>query len=86
MTSVDLEGDIDQAIALIRDRIVPQASRLEGIVAAYWLGNRNTRRGLAVTVWESEEAMLARTSHGEQRGENGRRRKWTRLQWSTTRL
>ncbi len=59
VTSVQLGDDADQAISLVRDQIVPLARQQQGIVAAYWLGDRASGRGLAVTIWESEEAMLA---------------------------
>jgi len=51
-------GDIDR-VAFVRDKVVPSARQQPGIVAAYWLADRGTGRGLAVTIWESEEAMLA---------------------------
>ncbi len=59
VTSVELGDDADRAISLVRDQIVPLARQQEGIVAAYWLGDRDSGRGLAVTIWESENAMIA---------------------------
>jgi heme-degrading monooxygenase HmoA len=52
-------GDIDRAIEFVRDRIVPSARQQPGIVGGYWLADRDSGHGLAVTLWESEEAMLA---------------------------
>ena len=52
-------GDVDRAISFVRDQIVPSARQQPGIVAAYWLADRASGRGLAVTIWESEDAMLA---------------------------
>jgi heme-degrading monooxygenase HmoA len=52
-------GDVDRGAAFVRDKIVPSARQQPGIVAAYWLADRGTGRGLAVTIWESEDAMLA---------------------------
>jgi heme-degrading monooxygenase HmoA len=52
-------GDVDRGISFVRDRIVPAARQQPGIVAAYWLADRPSGRGLAVTIWESEDAMLA---------------------------
>jgi hypothetical protein len=52
-------GDVDRAIAFVRDQIVPSAEQQPGIVAAYWLADRASGDGLAVTIWASEAAMLA---------------------------
>ena len=52
-------GDVDRGISYVRDVIVPSARQQPGIVAAYWLADRASGRGLAVTIWESEEAMAA---------------------------
>jgi len=52
-------GDVDRGISFVRDQIVPSARQQPGIVAAYWLADRASGRGLAVTIWESEDAMLA---------------------------
>jgi hypothetical protein len=38
---------------------VPSARQQPGIVAAYWLADRGSGRGLAVTIWASRDAMLA---------------------------
>lgn len=52
-------GDVDRGISYLQDKIVPSASQQPGIVAAYWLADRASGRGLAVTIWESEDAMAA---------------------------
>jgi len=52
-------GDVDRGIAFVRDQIVPAARQQPGIVAAYWLMDRANGHGLAVTIWDSEDAMLA---------------------------
>lgn len=59
VTRVGPGGDLEKAIQMIRERIVPIAREQPGIVAAYWLVDRANSRGLAVTFWESEEAMQA---------------------------
>lgn len=58
VTTVEL-GDDDRAISVVHEQIIPVAKQQQGIVAAYWLGDRVSGRGLAVTIWESEEAMIA---------------------------
>ena len=55
-------GDVDRASSFVRDQIVPSATQQPGIIAAYWLVDRASGRGLAVTIWESEDAMLASES------------------------
>jgi hypothetical protein len=52
-------GDVDRAVAFVRDQILPSVGRQTGIVDAYWLADRASGDGLAVTIWESEDAMLA---------------------------
>jgi hypothetical protein len=52
-------GDVERGIAFVRDRIVPAARQQQGIVAAHWLVDRAGGRGLAVTIWDSQTAMLA---------------------------
>lgn len=55
---VDL-GDVDRATAFVRDRVVPSARQQPGIVAAYWLLDRESGEGLAVTIWDSEASLRA---------------------------
>ena len=52
-------GDVDRGISFVRDQIVPSARQQPGIVAAYWLADSGSGHGIAVTIWESEAAMLA---------------------------
>lgn len=52
-------GDVDRGASFVRDKIVPSARQQPGIVAGYWLVDRSSGRGLAVTIWESEDAMVA---------------------------
>jgi heme-degrading monooxygenase HmoA len=52
-------GDVDRGASFVREKIAPSAKQQPGIVAAYWLADRGSGRGLAVTIWESEDAMLA---------------------------
>lgn len=52
-------GDVDRGISFVRDQIVPAAQEQPGIVSAYWLADRASGHGLAVTIWENEDAMIA---------------------------
>ena len=51
--------NVERGVSFVRDQIVPSARQQPGIVAAYWLADRASGQGLAVTIWESEAAMLA---------------------------
>lgn len=50
---------MDRGASFVREKIAPSARQQPGIGAAYWLADRVSGRGLAVTIWESEGAMLA---------------------------
>jgi heme-degrading monooxygenase HmoA len=39
--------------------VKPNVSRQPGLIAAFWLVDRENGKGLTVTVWESEAAMCA---------------------------
>lgn len=42
-----------------RERVKPNVRGQPGLEAAYWLVDREARKGLTITIWESEEAMRA---------------------------
>ena len=50
---------VDQATQVVRDQVLPRARELPGFKGILSLGDRETGRGLSVTLWESEEAMRA---------------------------
>jgi heme-degrading monooxygenase HmoA len=57
-----LEGDparADEAVAYIREEIVPQARQLEGSRGILSLVDRATGSGTTITFWDSEEALRA---------------------------
>jgi len=47
-------GDPENAQQELQTRVVPNVSQLPGFVAGYW--TRTENQGLAMTVWESEDA------------------------------
>ena len=47
--------DRDATTAALRDQVVPQVSGAPGFVAGYWVG-LDEGRGMAVVVFESEDA------------------------------
>lgn len=50
---------IDAGVAHLRDEVMPQLQGLEGFVGMSLLTDRQSGRCIAVTAWESEEAMNA---------------------------
>jgi len=50
--------DMDQAMRMLREDIVPRVAQAPGFVAGYWFAPRDADGG-AVILWESEEAARA---------------------------
>jgi len=50
---------VDQATKVVQEMVLPRARELPGFNGILSLGDRETGRGLSVTLWESEEAMAA---------------------------
>jgi heme-degrading monooxygenase HmoA len=50
---------VDRAISGFNEQVVPTVGGTDGFVRAYLLVDRAGGRSLAITVWESEEAMRA---------------------------
>jgi heme-degrading monooxygenase HmoA len=58
----EITGPIDQldrGIAGFRDQVVPAVRGMNGFVRAYLLVDRASGKTLAISVWETEEAMRA---------------------------
>jgi heme-degrading monooxygenase HmoA len=51
--------DLERWIARAREQVKPSVERDPGLKAAYWLVDRESGRGLIITLWESAEAMRA---------------------------
>jgi heme-degrading monooxygenase HmoA len=57
-----LEGspeDIAQGIEYVRQTILPAARQIEGFRGLLNLADRESGKGLTITLWETEEAMRA---------------------------
>jgi len=52
-------NDREPALAVLREQIVPRASRAPGFVSGYWLLSEDNGRGTSVLVFESMEAAQA---------------------------
>ena len=50
---------IDQGIDKLRDAVVPAVKQIEGFKGLVSLVDRQTGKGLTVTLWETEEALKA---------------------------
>lgn len=59
-----LPGKIDEAIAIYRDSVVPAAKQQKGCKGLYLLTDRNTGKGISITLWETETDMRAGESSG----------------------
>ena len=60
-----VQGDparIEEAIAQVRDEVMPTVTAMEGCVGLSMLCDRDTGRCLVTTAWQSEEAMAATAS------------------------
>ena len=67
VTTIQAPPDrFDEGVRLIQERVIPAARQLSGFKGGYWMANRQTGGVVAVTLWESEEAMRASAAAMEQ--------------------
>ena len=55
-----IQGDpsqAEEAIAIVQNQVIPGAKGMQGFAGGYWALDRETGRMLAMTLWESEDAM-----------------------------
>ncbi len=65
LTTVTVEKDkIDETIRIFADNIVPNAKSQKGYRGAYLLTNRETGKGVAISMWDSEEDATANEQSG----------------------
>ena len=57
-------GDVDKAISIYGDSVVPASKQREGFVGALLLGDRKTGKGVSITVYDSEENLTASEQSG----------------------
>jgi len=57
-------GKLDEAVGLYRDSVVPAAKQQKGCKGLYLLTDRNTGRGISITLWETEADMTAGENSG----------------------
>jgi len=60
LTEINVKPEkIEEAIELYRKSVVPAAKSQKGFVGLYLLTDRPTGKGLAITIWKTEEDALA---------------------------
>ena len=52
-------GKIDETIKVMRDSILPAAKKQKGFKKLLFLVNRNTGKGMAIVMWNTEADMTA---------------------------
>ena len=52
-------GTVDAGIALLRDEVFPGVREMDGFKGMIAFGDRSSGKMMAVTLWETEEAMKA---------------------------
>jgi len=59
-----LPDKMDEAIAIYRDSVVPAAQQQKGCKGLLMLSDRNTGKGISITMWETEADMTVGESSG----------------------
>jgi heme-degrading monooxygenase HmoA len=49
----------DQTIRYVQEQLIPTLKQMPGLKGAFILGDRQTGKGISITLWETEEAMNA---------------------------
>ena len=57
---------VDLAIQVINESVIPAAKQIAGFKGGFWLGDRMTGKGIAITLFESEAAMKESEETGKQ--------------------
>ena len=53
------DEEIQEAVRILRDQVIPAARQLDGFVGAISMTDRATGKDLTITLWESAEALRA---------------------------
>ena len=64
VTSQSQSGKQDEALAIVRDSIIPAARQQKGFKSYLGLTNRETGKNITITLWETEEDMTAGETTG----------------------
>jgi hypothetical protein len=47
----------DEGVRVVKEKVIPTVKKQAGFKGGYWLFDRKTGKGLAVTLWEGEQAI-----------------------------
>ena len=65
LTIVQMKTDkLDETIKIFEDSVVPASKSQKGFQGCYLLTDRNTGKGIACTIWESEDDAVANEQSG----------------------
>jgi heme-degrading monooxygenase HmoA len=56
----------DQTVRYVQEQLIPTLKQMPGIKGAFVLADRQTGKGISITLWETEEAMNATTQMANQ--------------------
>lgn len=59
-----IPGKLDETIGIYRDSVVPAARQLKGCQGVYLFTDRNTGKGISITLWETEADLAAGDNSG----------------------
>ena len=60
ISTFERTGDqIDQGVQFVQGQVIPRLRQMDGFKEAYWLLDRQGGKMIAITLWESEEALQA---------------------------
>ncbi len=59
VTTTKGQAKKDDVVRVIRERVIPGAEGMQGFKGAYWLLDEKRGKGIAVSLWDSEEALRA---------------------------
>jgi len=54
-----VSGKSDEAVSIWRDKLGPVIKQAKGFKGAYIIGDRNTGKGVTITLWETEADATA---------------------------
>lgn len=57
-------GKVDEALAIIRDSVLPAARQQKGFKNAYWAIDRETSKGVGISLWETRADVDALVTSG----------------------
>ncbi|MHA2274487.1 MAG: antibiotic biosynthesis monooxygenase family protein [Candidatus Kariarchaeaceae archaeon] len=60
VVNVDVKpNSADEVLSIYENSVIPAAKQQQGFVEAKLMINEETNKGISITIWESEETMLA---------------------------